>query len=315
MIPFPELLPIGTMVDNRFTITGELGSGGFGRVYRAVESSTGGEVALKIPFHRDQKELESLAERMRLEAAAAARIRHPNVVQIQSFSYQIKLRLPGGFGGEYPRAWMLMELLDGHTLAAELKKDGPLSGERAYRLFSACLSGLAKVHQCGVIHKDLKPDNLFIVEPGSPSEVLKIIDFGIVRAADEQKLTRTGRPVCTPQYAAPEYLADLPFNTSVDVYQMGLILAEMLTGQPVVEASHTIACCEAHIKGVSLSPLLTTSPWGGLLQRAIARDPKHRYPDAAAFCDALKELDEATVRGRLRPASPAVLSPPPGHRH
>ena len=281
-------LPGGALLDGIFEVGEEIGRGGFAIVYEGVQKGIDRPVAIKVlteqPEARRQQEYEA---RFMREAQAAASIDHPNVVTIHHFGLVESTRQP----------YMVMELLKGHTLEEVLEREGAMSVERAFSLVGGCLEALGEAHKKGIVHKDLKPSNLFIASGRRGREVMKITDFGVARVLDKGQLTRAGTPVCTLGYAAPEYLQELIVKPALDVYQMGLVLIEMLTGWPVVDDDTPTMCIMRHLSGqLTIPPEILSGPLGPVLRKALATGYRERYPDADAFLDALDALDPTQIR-------------------
>jgi serine/threonine protein kinase len=231
------------------------------------------------------------------EARAAARVRHPDIVHVH------QVGLTNGL------CYMVMEWLQGRDLADELEQRGALPLDEAIKITLDALSALAEAHRSGIVHKDLKPSNLFLWTDAQRRRRVKVLDFGVAHLAAEEsvRLTRTGRPACTPAYAAPEYLMRLLVTPAIDVYQMGLILIELLTGQRAVPHELPLECINAHLHGwIEIPDHLGRGPLGAVLRRAINKDHMARYPDAEAFAVALREASRA-----LLPQATAALTPPP----
>ncbi|MEC9442904.1 MAG: protein kinase [Myxococcota bacterium] len=280
-----ELLPKGTLVDGRYVIEGFLGRGGFAIVYKAVQTTLDRPAALKVlDLHGNSVEVVRFRERFANEAKLAARLEHPNVVRI--FDY--------GFVEQSQQPYIAMELLQGHDLESELLEHGPLELERAMRLFDGVLDALGHAHEKGIVHKDLKPSNLFICEPNTPRERMVVLDYGIARLYDspDAKLTQTNQYTGTPAYAAPEYIHSQTVSPALDVYQMGLIIGEALTGNPIVQASSPMAYFVAHCNGQQrVDPKLLGTPLGEIIRRSVSVDPLQRYDSGASFKVALEQLD------------------------
>lgn len=297
-------LPVGTIIDDQYEVTGYLGRGGFADVYAAKNLTGVGGVAIKVLRAVDNPSSRKLFEqRFVQEARLSAQINHPNVVRILACRDNMRLTMPGGYQESVRLLYIAMDLLEGHTLGDELKQYGAMEPARALRLVRAGLEGLARGHQLGIVHKDLKPANIFLIHPETSQETMKILDYGVARAGQslEEKLTMTGQLAMTPQYAAPEYLEKLTATPALDVYQMGLILAEMLTGTAVVHGETLFECIMAHTNGVELSPTLLDSPLGPILQRATARDHAARYANAAEFAAALATVPPETIPNAATP--------------
>ena len=318
---------VGDIISGRYEVRGVLGQGGFAVVYRAWDRVVDRVVAIKVlntfADAVDETNTQRAVERFEREARAAAMITHPNVVTIFDL----------GVADRFGRPFIVMELLEGHDLSDELKEHGAMAPERALKLFAGALAGLAAGHERGIVHKDLKPANLFLTGIGTEDEKLNLFDFGIARlGAGEAGLTKTGEMFGTPQYMAPEYIAAGKVSPALDVYQMGLILVEMFTGRKVVEADVAITAAMAHGKGALPLPVeLLQGPLGDVLLGALAHDPEVRFADAgvfhAALDDALKDIDPAALpppvsgdtqllneaadptTGRLRPETVQALRP------
>ncbi len=309
--PLTETLPNGAVLDGYYEITHYIGSGGFADVYAGRQLDTGMDIAIKImkPINAPQSVQTTFKKRFLQEAQLAASIQHPNVVTILACRQDVRIQNPNhaqpsptdGF-------YIVMELLKGHDLDDELRQNGPMTPPRALRLMLGCLDGLAQGHAADIIHKDLKPSNLFLTNPGSRVESLKILDYGIARAGQnpDEKLTLAGQAVFTPQYAAPEYIDTLTATPALDVYQMGLVLTEMLTGVPVVEHETVYSCMMAHASGIELPSIIIDSPLGPILTKATAKNHHDRYPNAAAFAEALETVQDKLPNTPLASHTPSI---------
>jgi serine/threonine-protein kinase len=282
----------GRVIGGRYTLTDHLGQGGFAQVFKAHDSRIERDVAIKcLNLHSRHTERmgETIIERFEREAKLAAQISHPGVVNI--FDY-------GLLGQSETVPFIVMELLKGWDLDEELRKRGALDPERALPLFITCLEALGRAHRKGIVHKDLKPANLFLSNPDERDEALRIVDFGIahMRSAVENRLTGTGEILGTPQYLAPEYIERQDVAPELDVYQMGLVLIEALTGEPAVSRDHHLLTLKAHSTGeIDVPIMLMESPLAPVLLKAMALDPSERYADGLEFADALAEVDPEAV--------------------
>lgn len=278
--------PPGTEIDGRYTVTGFLGKGGFANVYRAKQLHIDRQVAVKVlgvGHHVDNAE--EFEGRFLREAKLAAQINHPNVVTIFDF----------GFAGPLRQPYIAMEMLNGHDLTEELKKNGPLDVKRAIVLYLKVLEALGEGHALGIVHKDLKPANLFVSNPDSARELLQILDFGVARlqeSEDDTGLTATGQIIGTPKYLPPEYIRAQIATPALDVYQMGLILVESMTGIAVVNHDSQFNCLMAHCKGdLDIPDRFFQGHLGQVIRKATHIDYKQRYQNADEFLLALKEVD------------------------
>lgn len=183
---------------------------------------------------------------------------------------------------------------------------------RALKLVVGCLDAIQAGHTLGIVHKDLKPANLFLTNPMELTEMLRVTDFGIAATTDEQdgRLTQAGLQVGSPQYMAPEYLLDHAVSPTIDVYQMALILVEMLTGEAVVNDPSNFACLKIHARGrLPIPAKLLDCPLGPILTAALARDPMARFQSAGAFQTALMSVKAEDVPAILPTDERRILSP------
>ncbi|MEO1268854.1 MAG: serine/threonine-protein kinase [Myxococcota bacterium] len=276
----PKRLEPGTLIKDRYRIDGFLGAGGFADVYRGEDTLIGRHVAIKIlnifASGASPEAQETTLKRFQQEAKAAALIKHPNAVTIYDFG-----------STDTGDPFMAMDLLNGHDLDHELEANGAMAPQRAAHLMLRCLEALAEAHRSGIVHKDLKPSNLFLTDPGEEYEQLVILDFGIAgitKGPDARRLTQAGQVLGTPQYMAPEYIEYQTIGPALDVYQMGLILAEMLTGDMVVDGSDLVTTIMTHTTGnLNIPPEVRSGPLGEVIMASLARKPEDRIPDAEAL--------------------------------
>jgi serine/threonine protein kinase len=276
---------VGSVLKETYELVGFLGEGGFGSVYRGIQHPIERSVAVKI-LDLPQR---GARKRFLREAKVVASLTHPAAVTIYDY---------GTTDDGCP--FMVMEFLDGRDLEVELQ-EGPVSPARLAKLLPDVLDALAQAHGQGLVHRDLKPSNLFVVNPGG-DERLKLLDFGIAGFADTEdapgpgmgKLTVQGGIVGTPQYLAPEYIRDQTVTPALDVYQMGLIIAEALSGTPAVNEPSLISCAQKHLAGeLAISEATFATPvFGPIVRIATATEPEDRYPDAGAMLVALREASE-----------------------
>lgn len=218
-----DALP-GTVLDDKYEVGEKIGSGGFGTVYRGRHVLLDAPVAIKIFRPSSTKDLQKSLERFRLEGISAKRINHPNAIAVLDF----------GISGE-AIAFLVMELLHGRNVAEELHDVRRMPVRRSAEIAVPVCSVLAEAHRNGIIHRDIKPSNVFLHNTTS-GEVVKVVDFGIAKllepSADRDiDLTETGALIGTMSYMSPERLDGAPYGLSSDVYSVGVMLFEMLTGQ------------------------------------------------------------------------------------
>ena len=263
-----------TVVDGRYKIVDRIGSGGMADVYRAEDTHLGREVALKILHRRFAQDAE-FVERFRREARAAAGLQHPHVVGVYD---------RGGHEGTY---YIAMELLEGRTLKDIVIAEAPLDQLRVIELGRQILSAAEFAHKRGVIHRDFKPHNVIV----DSEDQAKVTDFGIARAGASE-MTETGSIMGTAQYLSPEQAQGHAVTATSDVYSIGVMLYEMLTGKLPFEGDSAVSIALKHLSdnpppmsehGVRVEPNLEAVVMG-----ALAKEPASRWQSAADFADALE---------------------------
>ncbi len=273
----------GFIVDGRYEIIDQIGSGGFSTVYRAKHVRMNREAAIKIlSLELMSGEESNWTERFMREAQICGAFSHPNVVTIYDL----------GTIPETGQPYIAMELLQGYNLAVELSQNGPLAKARFYHLFRPVLDALGAGHAAGIVHRDLKPENLFIINPGTRSEFMKVMDFGIssMRRQDLKRLTMNGEILGTPRFLAPEYIKDSMVCPAGDVYQMALIMSEALSGVPAVE-DNSISAMLLHTEGkINICEFLKTGSVGYVFKKAYCVEKEKRYPNCRKFCDAFDSV-------------------------
>ncbi|HEX8959032.1 MAG TPA: protein kinase, partial [Solirubrobacterales bacterium] len=261
----------GTVIDGRYELMGQIGAGGMADVWLARDPHLQRLVALKI-LHRRFAQDREFVERFRREAEAAAGLQHPNIVAVFD---------RGDVDGTY---YIAMQLLEGRTLK-ELIDDG-LRPERAVALVRQVLEAAGFAHRHGVVHRDLKPQNAIVDDEGK----VTVTDFGIARAGASE-ITQAGSVMGTPHYLSPEQAQGLDVTAVSDLYSIGVILYEALTGRVPFEADSAVAIA---MKQVSHTPQRPSSinpevspALDAVVMRALEKDPGHRFQSAAAFIAAL----------------------------
>ena len=262
-----------------FLLGQKLGVGGMGVVYRATYTKTGQVVALKL-LSKELSGKPRLVARFERELAILKKLKHPNIVPC----------FGGGKLGD--QHFLAMELVEGGTLAAELKKRNKLSWEEVIPIGLQICSALEHAHEHGIIHRDLKPSNLLLTKDGK----LKLADFGIARDNDATALTAAGKTVGTFAYMAPEQIrGDPPVTAKTDLYALGCVMYELLTGAPPFTAETAGELLYQHIekKPVRVSTFALDCPvWlDTLLQQLLEKEPEKRPRDASAVSRALTEIE------------------------
>jgi serine/threonine-protein kinase len=278
------LIPL--LIDGKYRIEEKIGEGGMGQVYRAIHVEIGTPFALKV-LHPQYGEDEKAVQRFRREAQAAAQIRHPNAVSVTDF----------GVTKDSNLVYFVMEYLEGESLGDWLRKKHPLSVEDIYFIFSCVCSALHAAHLKGIVHRDVKPDNIFLLldEQRSIKDV-KVLDFGIAKLKRQGKntLTASGTVIGTPAYMSPEQCQGLELDARSDIYSLGVIMYELFTGQVPFQSENAMATLMAHVSQTPLPPInLNPSIPPGinrLILCALAKQP-HERPETALHL--LSELEHA----------------------
>jgi eukaryotic-like serine/threonine-protein kinase len=297
----------GRLIDGKYVIESVLGEGGMSRVFEATHCLTGRRVALKWLYaQRDSSSLDP--RRLLQEARAIARIEHPNVVQVLDLGF-----VDG-------RPYLVMERLRGQGLDQRLLETGGMSAERAVELLAPVLGAAHAFHSAGVVHRDLKPANLFVVDDGVSAPYLKILDFGVASLSSEQNapaesmnLTAPGTAVGTPCYMAPEQLRRDRADARSDVFALGAILYEMITGKrpfPARDITDLVVLMVSEDPEQRERRLTRDVPrLGSTLARALAHKPGDRFQSAKEFQLALASISFAPVAAVSPDAPPPTTHP------
>lgn len=276
---------IGAVLDGRYRIEAPIATGGMSTVYRGLDTRLDRPVAVKVMDSRYASDSGFLA-RFRLEARAVARLRHPGLVAV----------FDQGMDGRHP--FLVMELIDGGTLRELLRERGPMPPHAVAAVFNPLLGGLAVAHRSGLVHRDVKPENVLISDDGE----VKLADFGLVRAVAEAGITSTSVILGTAAYLSPEQVRTGSAGPRSDVYSAGILMYELLTGSTPFTGDTPLALAYQRIDRDVQAPSEAIDgvpeEFDELVLRATSRDPDARYADAAQFG---AELDAISSELRLPP--------------
>jgi len=270
---------LGSVVADRYHILKKLGEGGMGTVYLAEHVKMGRKSALKVMNPGMNTDPDAIA-RFNREASNASRLSHPNICGIYDF-------------GETPDGliYLAMEFIEGKALTDLIEKDGSLAPARAASIVHQTADALQVAHDAGIVHRDLKPDNIMVARNRDNTDLVKVVDFGIAKASssDAQKVTKTGLVVGTPEYMSPEQLAGDKLDGRSDIYSLGLVAFNCLTGKLPFpsESAQEAMIMRLTDRPRMLSEMRPDLQWPDALQavldKALARDANERYQSAAQF--------------------------------
>ncbi|HEV3475124.1 MAG TPA: protein kinase [Actinomycetota bacterium] len=260
------------ILNDRYRVEGVLGEGGMSSVWRGVDTVLGRPVAIKVL--RPRRGDDSFVARFRREAQAAAALNHPNIVSVYDT------------GSDDGVQYIVMELVEGETLADLLRREGRLPPQRAAEIGAAIAQALHAAHGAGLVHRDVKPGNVMV----TPAGEVKVMDFGIARAAADDTLTQTGTVVGTAAYLAPEQARGGKADPRSDAYALGCVLYEMVTGTPPFTGDSAVQVAYQHVNEEPRSPseiVPVPADLEAVIMRALAKDPDQRFPSAKAMLNAL----------------------------
>ena len=272
---------VGETIAGRYELKEVVGHGGMSTVYKAHDSLLERNVALKV-LHQQYNEDEEFVERFKREARSVAQLQHPNIVTVIDR------------GEEDGRQYIVFEYIDGENLKELVVRKGRLDVRTALEIALEIARGLSFAHESGLVHRDVKPQNVLLNGDGGA----KVTDFGIARSLEvERSMTQTGTVLGTSNYIAPEQAGGKPVDAHTDVYSLGIVLYEMLTGELPFPGDNFVAVAMKHIQEPSPSVLDTRGDVplrvAEMIDRALEKDPEQRFPTMDAFADEIEaNLDE-----------------------
>ena len=270
---------IGKKLDGRYEILEAIGTGGMADVYRANDVVDGTEVAVKI-LKREFAENEEFLRRFRNESKAIALLSHPNIVRIIDVGFTNKIQ------------FIVMEYIDGITLKQFMEQEKTLDYDNACYFTSQILKALQHAHDRGIVHRDIKPQNIMVLRNGT----IKVMDFGIAKFAREEGLTTTAQAIGSVHYISPEQARSDLTDEKSDIYSVGIVLYEMLTGEKPFDNNNPVSVALMHMQTKAKNPreINPDIPRGleEIILKAIEKEPKNRYSCALSMMDDIERFKQ-----------------------
>ncbi len=304
----PSQAMVGAVLSARYRLLRLIGEGGMGAVFEAQDLMGQGRYAIKV-LHPEYAREEAVLVRLYAEAEAMSRLVHPNIARC--FGYAL---------AEDRSPYLILELLEGASLASYLKPGLAYEPQYSVPIVRGILAALGEAHRQGIVHRDIKPDNVFLVPNPTGPPVVKVLDFGIAKVMDAaggmMSKTRTGMLLGTPSFMSPEQIRNAKtVDHRADLWSVAILFYELLTGREAFAAPNELAKLTMILTGDPVPveqgrPGLL--PWRGFFARALARDLEHRFTSAAQMDEAITKADQvARISGPMAaaPASTTDLSP------
>jgi eukaryotic-like serine/threonine-protein kinase len=295
------------LLSGQFRVLEKVGTGGMGSVYKAEQPAMNRMVAIKI-LHPKLAGRKDLTSRFRREARAMSQLTHPNTVKV--FMYG-ELEDDGSL-------YIVMEMLEGRNLNQTVRKEGPMTPERAIPILIQVCGALQEAHDLGIVHRDLKPENIFLCKQGGINDYPKVLDFGLAKVTERQMqpgsviLTQEGMVFGTPEFMSPEQAQGKTLDARSDIYSLAVILYEVLTGKLPFSARTPMEYIQKHVTD-AIIPLSERVPdrkfpkgLDDVLAKALQKQPDDRYQSAGEFGEALRSFGGAAAKAlpALGPAAP-----------
>lgn len=287
---------VGQRIFGDYILRRKLGEGGMGAVYLAENVAINQRIAVKV-LHPESAASDETVQRFNREADAIARLSHPNTIRVFIFG-----KTPD------PLIYLAMEFVDGTSLREELHERGPFDELRTINILRQTLHALHEAHELGIVHRDMKPDNIMLTRFRGVDDFVKVLDFGIAKVKeqdgqDQRKLTQAGIVYGTPEYLSPEQARGKEIDHRADLYAIGIILYEMLTGSVPFTGQTSLAILSGHVYQEPPAPnSIAKTPIAEAMQqvmaKAIAKDPKDRYQSAMDFLEALEKREADILGGK-----------------
>jgi serine/threonine-protein kinase len=292
---------VGAVLDGRYQIEARIGKGGMGAVYRATHAMLGERVAVKV-LSPDLAADPDATRRFVREARGTFRIDHPNCIRVSDF----------GWDGAHRVMYLVMEYLDGRTVGDEIGVDGPIAAQRVIHMMVQTCAALDAAHAAGMVHRDLKPDNLMLFRRGDDPDYVKVLDFGLAKLFEPDsagttmfqlaKVTQEGTVFGTPEYMSPEQATGQPLDPRSDIYSLGCCMYEMLTGVLPFRGANVLATLSKQVREPAVPPAQRRPELGippavdALVMACMAKKAAERPQSARELAAHLEALAQAPAR-------------------
>jgi serine/threonine-protein kinase len=279
---------VGKVIDGRYEIQARVGEGGMGVVYKSRQISIDRVIALKM-LNAQMAADPQWVQRFYNEAKACSRLQHPNTIRMFDFGQTSDGRL-----------FMTMEFLDGMSLRDALAK-GPLAPQRVVKILIQCCASLAEAHSIGIIHRDIKPDNVFLLNMAGSPDFVKLLDFSVAKLLEGDRMkTQAGVVFGTPQYMSPEQGRGLPLDARSDLYALGILAFEMLTGNVPFHDDNPMTVIQMHLQG-QIPPMPDSVPYQvqQIVRRALEKDAGRRYQSSGEMMQHCQQVFAELTQGGM----------------